>query len=196
MYWKSTEINVLLRWFIVIDMDNFLDLLRQRRSTRKFLETSISPDMVAELMHAALMSPSSKRSNPWEFIMVDDAEVLKSLSQSKKYGSTLLEGASLGIVVIADKTKSDVWIEDASIAALIIQLQAENLGLGSCWVQIRNRRDSQDKDSEDYVRELLGIPEQYGVLCVLALGMKAEQKKAFDESKLQWEKLHLERFKK
>jgi hypothetical protein len=45
------------------------------------------------------------------------------------------------------------------------------------------------------VRELLGIPEQYGVLCILALGMKAEQRKAFDESKLQWEKLHLGQFK-
>lgn len=177
-------------------MDNFIDLVRQRRSTRKFMETSISPDLVAELMRAALMSPSSKRSNPWEFVLVDDAEMLKKLSLSKKYGSTLIEGASLGIVVIADKTQSDVWVEDASIAALIIQLQAESLGLGSCWVQIRNRRDPEDKDSEEFVRELLGIPEQYGVLCILALGMKAEQKKPFDESKLQWEKLHLGHYKK
>ncbi|MDD2559724.1 MAG: nitroreductase family protein [Bacteroidales bacterium] len=176
-------------------MDNFLDLLRQRRSTRKFLETDISPDMVAELMRAALMSPSSKRTNPWEFVLVEDADMLKKLSLSKKHGSALIEGASLGVVVIADKTQSDVWVEDASIAALIIQLQAESLGLGSCWVQIRKRLDAQDRDSEDYVRELLGIPEKYGVLCILALGMKAEQRKAFDESKLQWEKLHPEQFK-
>ncbi|NLB02916.1 MAG: NAD(P)H nitroreductase [Bacteroidales bacterium] len=176
-------------------MDNFIDLVRQRRSTRKFLETCISPDVVAELMRAALMSPSSKRTNAWEFILVDDADKLKKLSLSKKHGSALIEGASLGIVIIADKNKSDVWVEDASIAALIIQLQAESLGLGSCWVQIRQRRDAQDRDSEDYVRELLGIPEQYGVLCILALGMKAEQRKAFDEAKLQWEKLHLGQFK-
>jgi len=177
-------------------MDNFIDLVRQRRSTRKFMETSISPDLVADLMRAALMSPSSKRSNPWEFVLVDDAEMLKKLSLSKKHGSALIEGASLGIVVIADKTQSDVWVEDASIAALIIQLQAESLGLGSCWVQIRNRRDPQDKDSEELVRELLGIPEHYGVLCVLALGVKDEHKKPFDESKLQWEKLHLGHYKK
>lgn len=175
-------------------MDNFLDLLRKRRSTRKFLETSISPDMVAELMQAALMSPSSKRSNPWEFILVEDKAMLKDLSLSKKFGSKLLEGAALGIVIIADRQQSDVWIEDASIAALIIQLQAENLGLGSCWVQIRKRNNDQDQDSEEYVRQLLGIPEQYGVLCIVALGMKAEDKQPFDESKLQWEKMHIDHF--
>ena len=175
-------------------MDNFIDLVRQRRSTRKFMETSISPDLVAELMRAALMSPSSKRSNPWEFVLVDDAEMLKKLSLSKKHGSALIEGASLGIVVIADKTQSDVWVEDASIAALIIQLQAESLGLGSCWVQIRNRRDPEDKDSEKFVRELLGIPEQYGVLCILALGMRKPSKSAFDESSAVG-KLHLGHYK-
>jgi nitroreductase len=73
-------------------MDNLLDLLRQRRSTRKFKVTQISPDLVEQLMRAALMSPSSKRSNPWEFILVDEPEKLKALSECKTQGAHFLAG--------------------------------------------------------------------------------------------------------
>ena len=120
-------------------MENFSELIKNRRSMRKFTDEELTQDEVVALMKAALMSPSSKRSNSWQFIVVDDKEVLKELSHCKEQASSFIADAALAIVVMADPLASDVWIEDASIASIMIQLQAEDLGLGSCWVQVRER---------------------------------------------------------
>ena len=94
-------------------MNSFTDLLKTRRSIRKYLPNKIEPEKIKQITYAALMSPASKRSNPWEFIVVQNTEILEKLSGCRPYGSQLLANAPLAIVVIADTTKSDVWIEDA-----------------------------------------------------------------------------------
>lgn len=177
-------------------MDNLSALLHQRRSIRKYKDTAISPDMVKSLMEAALMAPSSKRSTPWEFVLVEDKDTLVALSKSRKSGSAFVDKAPLVIVVIADTEKTDVWVEDASIAASYIQLQAEETGLGSCWVQVRARQTADAEDTDAYIRRLLDIPEKYGVLCMIAVGMKDEEKKPFNDEYLQWEKIHIGTFGK
>ena len=165
-------------------MKDFHELLRLRRSTRKFTEQEIASDDVKTIMEAALMAPSSKRSLSWEFVLVEDAEKLERLSVCKENGAKL-------IVVLGDPMKSDVWIEDASIAATLIQLQAEELGLGSCWVQVRGRYGENGESAEDFVRELLNIPLSMQVLAIIALGHKAETKTPFDPEKAAWEKVHI-----
>lgn len=177
-------------------MENFLELVRTRRSTRSFKETQISPELVEQLMRAVLMSPSSKRSNPWQFILVDDPQMLKALSECKRHGSQLLAVAALAVVVVADPEQSDVWVEDASVASIVLQLEAEDIGLGSCWVQVRRRQSERGEDSEAVVRRLLGIPEKLRVESIVALGVKSEIRKPFDESRLEWEKVHIGRFGK
>ena len=97
-------------------MKDFHELLRLRRSTRKFTEQEIASDDVKTIMEAALMAPSSKRSLSWEFVLVEDAEKLERLSVCKDNGAKLIAGAKLAVVVLGDPMKSDVWIEDASIA--------------------------------------------------------------------------------
>jgi len=175
-------------------MENLLELLRNRRSTRKFMETEISPELVEQLMQAVLMSPSSKSSNPWQFILVDDREMLKALSVSKKSGAKLIESCSLAIVVIGDPEKSDVWVEDLSIASIYLQLEAEDLGLGSCWVQIRCRQNAEGEDSEVVVKRLLDIPETFRVESIIAIGMKEVSKEPHDLDNLSWEKVHIGKF--
>jgi nitroreductase len=175
-------------------MENFLELLKRRRSSRLFTGEPVDKDTVCDLMKAALMSPSGHRINPWEFILVDDKEVLKALSTSKEHGAGLLEGAAMAVVVIADTTKTDVWIEDCSIATIILQLAAEDMGLGSCWVQIRRRMDADGNMAEDNVRGLLGIPAHYAMLSIVAVGHKAREAKPFDEEKMQWDKIHIGNF--
>ncbi len=172
-------------------MDQLLNLLRNRRSTRKFMDTQISPELVQQLLEAALMSPASKSSNPWQFVLTDDKNMLEALSKSKKHGAGLLKNAALAIVVLADPQKSDVWIEDASIATLLLQLEAEDLGLGSCWVQIRCRQNEAGADAEAVVRSLLSIPDHLRVESIVAVGVKAEEKNPFDPDSLQWEKVHI-----
>lgn len=175
-------------------MENFLELLKNRRSCRRFTDEPVSQESVANIMRAALMSPSGHRINPWEFVLVENKETLRQLSVSKAAGAQLLEGAAMAVVVIADTDKTDVWVEDCSIATILMQLAAEEEGLGSCWVQIRLRKDADGGSSEENVRALLGLPANYAVLSIVAIGHKERESKPFDEEKMQWEKLHIERF--
>ena len=175
-------------------MESFASLIKQRRSTRKFTEEPLTPEQVEAILKAGLMAPSSKRSNPWQFIVVEDKEMLQKLAHCKNGGSAFLEGCSLAVVVCADVMASDVWVEDASVASIYMQLQAEDLGLGSCWCQIRNRVTEDERDSNDYVRCLLQIPYQLDVLSIIGFGHKDQVRKPFDESHLQWEKIHLGKY--
>ena len=150
-------------------MENFSELIKNRRSMRKFTDEELTQDEVVALMKAALMSPSSKRSNSWQFIVVDDKEILKELSHCKEQASSFIADAALAIVVMADPLASDVWIEDAAIASIMIQLQAEDLGLGSCWVQVRERFTATGMPSDEFVHGILDIPLQLQILLHLSV---------------------------
>jgi nitroreductase len=175
-------------------MPNFSELATTRRSTRQYTDEPLSPAEVEQIMRSALLSPSSKNSRPWEFVLVEDKAMLKQLSLCKSSGATFLENCALAVVVLTDPLQSEAYIEDSAIAATYIQLQAEDLGLGSCWVQIQGRETADGYDSEQYVRDLLGIPLQLFVGCIIAIGHKAKEGKPHDEDKLLWEKLHIERY--
>ena len=175
-------------------MNNYFDILKNRRSCRLYTDEPVDKEAVCNLLRAALMSPSGHRYNPWEFVHVEDKEVLKALSVCKAQGAALLEGAAMAIVVLGDTTKTDVWIEDCSVATIIIQLAAQSMGLGSCWVQMRCRKSADGASAEDNVRRLLDIPSHYAVLSVVAVGHKAREAKPFDEEKMQWEKVHIGKF--
>lgn len=173
---------------------DFKELVQKRRSIRKFTSEELSEDEVYALLRAALMSPSSKSSRCWEFVVVDDSETIARIAHSKSAGAEFLEGAPLVIAVIADTTVSDVWIEDASIASYNIQLQAEDMGLGSCWAQIRNRYMKDGTPADEVLHKLLGIPSNYEVLSVIGVGHKAMERQPQNEEKLLWEKVHLNKF--
>lgn len=175
-------------------MENFSDLIKNRRSMRKFTGEELTQDEVVALMKAALMSPSSKRTNCWQFVLVDDKELLKDLAHCKEAGSAFLADAALAVVVVADPLVSDVWVEDASIASLMVQFQAEDLGLGSCWVQVRERFTATGMPSNEFVHGLLDLPLQLQVLSIIAVGHKGMERKPFDEAHLQWEKIHINKY--
>jgi len=171
-----------------------IELLRKRRSIRKFSAETIAPETRELLIEAALRSPSSRGINPWEFIVVDDPDILRQLAGAKQHGAEFLKGAPLAIVVCADSTKSDVWVEDCAIAAIIIQLAALSVGLGSCWAQIRNRQHDRDITAEGYLQELLGLPEQIKVECVVGIGYPAERKQPVSAGRLQHDKIKSNRW--
>ncbi|NDV46962.1 NAD(P)H nitroreductase [Paludibacter sp. 221] len=175
-------------------MNSFFELVKTRRSIRKYQDKPVEPEKIKQITTAALMSPASKRSNPWEFVVVQDKDTMQKLSECRPNGSKLLENAPLGIVVVADTTKSDVWFEDASIASIIIQLQAQELGLGSCWVQVYNREKEEGQTASDYICTLLNIPMHYAVLNVVSIGYPDEERKPYDEEKLSYDKIHEEKF--
>ena len=172
-------------------MESFSELIKKRRSMRKFTEEELTQEQVVTLMKAALMAPTSKRSNAWQFIVVDDKETLKKLSFCKEQASQFIADAALAVVVTADPLASDVWIEDASI---YLQLQAEDMGLGSCWVQLRERFTASGMSSNEYVHDVLDIPLQLQALSIIAIGHKGMERKPFNEDNLQWEKIHLNKY--
>jgi len=169
----------------------FLSLLEKRRSIRKFKQKEVEPEKIERLVEAALRAPSSMGNNPWEFIVVKKPDLLAKLSTAKEHGSQFLRNAALGIVVCADPDKSQVWVEDASIAAIFIHLAAESLELGSCWVQIRERMHDPKKTSGSYISELLNIPGNMQVECVIGIGYPDEEKAPHGKEELQFEKVRM-----
>ena len=172
-------------------MENFSELIKVRRSHRMFTEELLSGDDVKLLLRAGLIAPSSKGLHSYEFIVVEDKQMLSALSQCKAVGSDFLSGAPLAIVVLADPRISDVWIEDASVAATNILLQAEDLGLGACWIQLRDRLSAEGEPTEDIVKSLLGIPDEMRAVCMIAVGHKGMERKPQNEDRLKWERVHI-----
>lgn len=172
-------------------MENLHELLVNRRSIRRYTSEPVEPEAVRLILEAALMAPTSKSSRPWQFIVVEDKEMLQRLSECKPAGAAPIAKAAFAVVVAADPQLSDPWIEDASIAAAYMQLQAADLGLGSCWIQVRGRYAHDGTPSEEYVQELLGMPETLPVVCVMTFGHKDEERRSCDTSKLLWEKVHI-----
>ena len=167
-----------------------IDLLRKRRSVRQFEARTIEPEKIQLLKEAVLRSPSSRNFDPWEFVFVRDKPLLEALSKSKPHGASFLKNAAMGIVVCADETKCDVWVEDCSIASILAQLTAQSLGLGICWVQIRKRFYEAGMPSEAYIRRILNIPDTIRVLSIIAIGYPAEQPEPIGIEKLKQEKIH------
>ena len=92
-----------------------------------------------------------------------------------------------------NKKAAEFWIEDGAIASAYILLAVEQYGLGACWVHIRNRKGTQ-KTSDEEIRELLGVPDGYTVLNLVAIGEKGENKKAYTDSDLHTENIHYETY--
>lgn len=170
-----------------------LEVLKNRRSIRKFKEEKIEKEVIDQVLKAGLLAPSSKNKKPVEFIVVEDRETLLKLKECKSKGADALNSATCAIVVVADNQLSDVWIEDASIATILIQIAATNLALGSVWIQMRNRQ-SDHGNSESEVRKVLNIPDNYGVLSIVAMGYMDETKEAYDENDLDLSKVHYDTY--
>ena len=172
-------------------MEDFKTLAQLRRSHRKFTEEEIDANDVKLILRAALMAPTSKGQRAWQFVVVDDKMDLEKLSDAKDMGGQFIKGAPLAVVVLGDPLQNDCWVEDGSIAAISMQYQAEDLGLGSCWVQMRGRGLSDGTTADTVIRGILDIPENLSVLCIIAFGHKADERKPQNEEKLKWENVHV-----
>lgn len=176
-------------------MSNYHKLLLKRRSIRRFTQELLQAEETEQILQAALLAPTSKNSNSWQFIAVEDKEMLQKLAQCKPQSAAFIANCALAVVVTGNPLVSDVWIEDASIASISMQLQAEDIGVGSCWVQVREREYNEHIMAADYVRELLSIPMPYEILSIIAFGKKQKERRPHDIEELQWENVHIGKFK-
>ena len=93
------------------------------------------------ILQAGLLAPTSMGKRPWEFYVIRDREILQKLSKAKQHGAAMLADCNTAIAVFADSDLSDAWIEDCSVVLGYMYLMAEEQGVGSCWVQMRMRKD-------------------------------------------------------
>lgn len=145
------------------------DLFLKRRSTRKFNGEPVTKAELEGILEAALLAPTSMNRKPCSFMVVENRDTLRQLSQCKDHGADLVAGADKAIVVAADTLVADTWIEDASIALTYMHLAAAELGLGSCWVQV-HLRSRNGTDAEEMVREILKLDSHYRIVGMLAVG--------------------------
>lgn len=173
---------------------DFHQLLIERRSIRRYTSEKIDPEAVKLILEAGLLAPTSKSSRAWQFVVVEDEDMLTRLSECKAMGAAPIGRCPLAVVVAVDSTATEPWIEDASVAATMMMLQASALGLGSCWIQIRDRFTADGTPSNEYVQEALGIPETCPIVCIMTFGHKDEERKPQDLEKLKWENVHIGKF--
>ena len=173
---------------------DLLEIMQKRRSVRNYTGEKVTEENLLKILQAGLLSASGRAIRPWEFIVVRSRETLKAMAECRVAGSRMLDGADCAIVVLGDESKTDVWVEDCSIAMANMHLMADSLGVGSCWIQGRLREAPGGRTTEAYLRELLEFPENYRLEAILSLGMPQNHPGAYELGDLLEGKVHRERF--
>ena len=150
------------------------EIISRRRSTRKFLPTPVERERLERVVEMALQAPSSRNSRSTRFMIVQNPDLLEKMSRMRDYGSAFMKDAAAAILVMGDKRATDLWIDNCAISATTLQLAVVDEGLASCWVHVNDRpclqAEPDGRKANDYLRELLELPEHYGILCAVALG--------------------------
>ena len=171
-----------------------IEMMRNRRSVRTYTQDGIPQEKMDLILEAGMLSASGKAIRPWEFIVVCNPETLRAMTQCRAAGANMLEEAAAAVVVLGDSNKSDVWVEDCSVAMANMHLMADSLGIGSCWIQGRLREAVDGRTAEDYLRELLKFPEHYKLEAILSLGMPLNHPAPHHIGEMPEGKVHRETF--
>ncbi len=160
-----------------------MEIIEKRRSIRKYKDTPVSDDLIQKLLRSAYLAPSGHNTQPWHFIIVNDVELKEEISKVSHNQKWMLS-APLFIVCVADirsriKEEEDLYIDeessifevkqiirDTTISVQHMVLEAEDNGLGTCWV-------AWFKQAE--LRPLLGIPNDKFVVGIITVGYPDEQ---------------------
>lgn len=149
------------------------EALLKRRSVRKFADRSISPEIIDELLHAAMSGPSACNRRPWEFYVVTSEQKLEELGAASRF---MGYKAPLAIVVCGNLDCalplkfSEYWIQDCSAATENILLRVTDLGLGAVWCGAHPQKHAEDK-----IRACLGIPKRQIPLNIIFIGYPREE---------------------
>ncbi len=165
-----------------------IELIRNRRTIRTYDERSIPVEIIDELKETAVRAPTSRDRKEWKFWFVTDREKLAKLSFAKQSGSKMIGSAPLAIVIGAQESECDVWVEDCSIATILLQMTAQSHDIGSVWVQIRKRFTSEGMHSEDQVKSTLGITDpDIRIASIIALGYPKQTRTPLTHDQLKWD---------
>lgn len=163
-----------------------------RVSVREFTGEKISEAQIDTLLRAAMSAPSAINKQPWAFIVVTDEAVLAQLAEALPY-SRCGNHPAIAIIPCGDLSKAipgemaNFWINDVSAATENILLAAHAMGLGAVWTGLHP-----DMNRAKMVQEMLGLPEHIIPLCVVPIGVPAEQPEV--KNKYKTENIHYNRW--
>lgn len=156
---------------------DFYDVVKTRKSVKKFKDTPIDTNKLDRMINAAMMSPSWKNNNSYKFIIVQDKTKLEQISKSimnkdNSASQSILE-APMTAIVVADPASSgevenkEYYLVDSAIAMEHFILSATNEGYGTCWIAALD---------EDIIKNALSIPQNYKVVALTPIGEISECK--------------------
>lgn len=173
-------------------MDTIQNILT-RKSIRSYEDKPISKEDLRTILTAGMSGPSCVNARDWQFIVVEDKEMLNKIADCNGRPAEPLRGAAAGIIICGDLNRAfppakDYWVIDGSIACQNMTLAARALGIGSVWLGTWPQMDRVEK-----LAQLFGLPEHIVPHSVLALGHSYEtadvsDKGAYDENVVHWEK--------
>ena len=165
---------------------NTIQAILNRRSIRKYADKSLSKDLILQLLKAGMYAPSARNSRAWQFVVIQNREMLNQLSQLHPYGKMLQEAAS-AILVCGDRSieKTEGYLAiNCAAATQNILLSAHELGLGSVWLGVYPRQERMNE-----ISEFLQLPGHLMPVSLISLGYPAEQRAfpgRFELEKIIW----------
>lgn len=148
-----------------------------RRSIRKFTGEKLSEELLNEVLKAGFASPTAKNKQLWEFVIVDDMDILNAFKEVHRFSMPLIN-AGLGILVCGDQSKEDhegYWIGDCAAAIQNMLIRIEELELGACWIGVYP-----NEDRMAVLEKVLDLPEHIKPMGFIAVGHPDEKKAPSD----------------
>ena len=152
-----------------------LENIQTRTSIRQFTGEKILQEHVDKLLHAAMSAPSAINRQPWAFVVVTDQQLLDQMGEAMP-NCRCNNGAAVAFVMCGDMTKAidgdmqGFWIHDVSAATENLLLAAHAMGLGAVWTGVYPRMER-----VKMVQDFLSLPEHIIPLCIVPVGVPAEQ---------------------
>jgi nitroreductase len=145
----------------MIDPKAFLELIKERRSIRAFLDKPIPEEEIEMILEAGRWAPSASNRQPWNFILIRNKNILKELARVTGYGYFIAD-ASFAVAIVGKPRISGNWyIIDTSLVSMNMMLMAWSLGIGTCWI---------GSMSKDQAKQILGLGKNDYLLTVLPFG--------------------------
>ena len=166
-------------------MNQVIEIIKKRHSVRKYLDKSISKEILKEMVDAGRLAPTARNEQPWEFVVVTERELLKNVGEATDHGKFIRDAAAC-IVVCCQETK--YFLEDGSAATENIILAAESLSVNSCWVAGHKKAYCEE------IKKILGIPDNLIIISLVSLGYADTSEKSIKHKRGLDEVLHLEKF--